>query len=145
VPSAEIPVGESADRGAAVRVLAGEALGKRAVIDTRTPIVYLDVELAPGASFTEPLPSDFNAFAYVVSGSGYFGAEKRPAQAHELLLFGSDGEAAFLEAPANASARALLIAGRPLGEPVARMGPFVMNTRAELVEAFEDFKSGRFG
>jgi hypothetical protein len=145
VPAARIPVGRSEDGRVSVRVIAGEALGAKAVIDTRTPIVYLDLELAAGARLAQPLPEDFNAFAYVISGRGLFGPQRESAGPHELVLFGSDGREALLEAPADSPLRALLIAGRPLGEPVARMGPFVMNTRAELVQAFEDFQSGRLG
>ena len=126
-------------------MIAGEALGARAVIDTRTPIAYFDVTLAPGAVLEQPLDADFNAFAYVVEGAGLFGGEKTPARPHELVLFRNDGPTARLEAGPDAPLRALLIAGRPLDEPVARAGPFVMNTRAEIVQAFEDFQQGRLG
>ncbi|MFY9551182.1 MAG: pirin family protein [Thermoanaerobaculia bacterium] len=145
VPASGIPVGRSEDGRVAVRVLAGEALGERAVIDTRTPIVYLDVSLEPGAAFTQPVPPDFNAFAYVVSGVGLFGADRRPARPHELVLFGNDGGEVRLEASPDAPLRALLVAGKPLDEPVARAGPFVMNTRAEILQAFDDFQTGRLG
>jgi len=145
MPAAAIPVGRSSDGSVTARVIAGEALGARAVIDTRTPIAYLDVTLAPGAVLEQPLPEDFNAFAYVVEGAGLFGAAKAPAGAHELVLFGNDGATARLEAGPGLPLRALVIAGRPLGEPVARAGPFVMNTRAEVVQAFEDFQQGRLG
>jgi quercetin 2,3-dioxygenase len=141
VPAAGIPE----DGRVVARVLAGEALGARAVIDTRTPIVYLDLRLEPGAAFEQPLPADFNAFAYVVEGAGRFGSDSVEASAHELVLFRNDGDAARIEASGGAALRVLLIGGRPLGEPVARAGPFVMNTRAEIVQAFEDFQSGRLG
>jgi len=95
--------------------------------------------------FEQPLPEDFHAFAYVVSGRGVFGRERAPARPHELILFKDDGASARIEAAEGEALRTLLIAGRPIGEPVARMGPFVMNTRAELVEAFQDFQSGRLG
>ena len=81
----------------------------------------------------------------MVEGSGLFGAERTPGRPHELVLFRNDGAVARLEAPADSSLRALLVAGRPLDEPVARAGPFVMNTRAEVVQAFEDFQAGRLG
>jgi redox-sensitive bicupin YhaK (pirin superfamily) len=145
VPAAGIPVGKSGDGAVTARVIAGEALGARAVIDTRTPITYLDLELAPGAVLEQPLAEDFNAFAYVVSGDGAFGSDKTSAQAHELVLFRNDGGSARIEASPGAPLRVLVIAGKPLGEPVARAGPFVMNTRAEVVQAFEDFQQGRLG
>jgi quercetin 2,3-dioxygenase len=145
IPAVRIPVGRSADERVTARVIAGGALGSKAVIDTRTPIVYLDLELAPGASHAQPLPEDYNAFAYVVDGRGLFGDERKAAEPHELVLFGKDGTEARLTASPDSPLRALLIAGRPLDEPVARMGPFVMNNRAELIQAYEDFQSGRLG
>src|SRR5215471_12243556 len=101
VPAAKIPVGRSADGKATVRVIAGESLGAHAVIDTRTPISYFDVELRPGGVLDQPLEPDHNAFAYVVSGAGLFGAERTPAKPHELVLFRNDGGVARLEAPAD--------------------------------------------
>ena len=145
IPAARIPVGRSADGTVVARVIAGGALGAEAVIDTRTPIVYLDLELSPDASHVQPIPEDFNAFAYVVEGEGLFGAEGRTAQPHELVMFGNGGADVRAAAAPGSKLRVLLIAGRPIGEPVARMGPFVMNTRAELIEAYEDFQSGRLG
>ncbi len=145
IPAAQIPVGRSADGRVTARVIAGEALGARAVIDTRTPIAYLDLSLEAGATHDQPLPEDFNAFAYVVEGRGSFGSEGTAARPHQLVLFGRDGDGVSLSAAPDSPLRVLLIAGRPIDEPVARMGPFVMNTRAELVEAYEDFQSGRLG
>jgi hypothetical protein len=145
VPAASIPVGRSADGNVTVRVIAGEALGAHAVIDTRTPISYFDVELRPGGVLEQPIAADHNALAYVVEGNGLFGEDGVPAKPHELVLFRNDGAAARLQAPAETPLRTLLVAGRPLDEPVARAGPFVMNTRAEIVQAFEDFQAGRLG
>jgi quercetin 2,3-dioxygenase len=145
IPAARIPVARSADGKVTVRVIAGEALGQSAVIETRTPIIYLDAELDAGAEFRQTVPKDFNAFAYVVEGRGLFGSERRIARPHDLVLFRNDGDSISLEAPADAKLRALLIGGAPLHEPVARYGPFVMNTRQQLIEAFEDFQSGRLG
>jgi redox-sensitive bicupin YhaK (pirin superfamily) len=145
ISSDRIPAATSEDGAVSVRVLAGEALGRRAVIDTRTPIVYLDLTLSAGAAFSQPIPAEFHAFAYVVEGTGLFGAEKTPAHPHELVLFRDDGEEARLEAGGGEPLRALLIAGQPIDEPVARAGPFVMNSRAEILQAFEDFQNGRMG
>ncbi|HEY4230602.1 MAG TPA: pirin family protein [Thermoanaerobaculia bacterium] len=145
IPAERIPEAASEDGAVTVRVLAGEALGKRAVIDTRTPITYLDVRLRPGAVFEQPLDAKLRAFVYVVEGSGEFGAGRTPAGQHELVLFRSDGERVRLAASGTEPLRALLIAGEPLDEPVARAGPFVMNTRAEVVQAFEDYQTGRLG
>jgi redox-sensitive bicupin YhaK (pirin superfamily) len=151
VPSARIPVATSADGLVRVKVIAGEALGARAVIDTRTPIAYLHFTLAPGASVVQPMPASYAAFAYLVSGSVTVGkgSPEKPAtlKEGELAVLGVDGGAASLSVEAGAStpAEVLLIGGEPLQEPIARYGPFVMNTRAEIIQAVEDFRSGKFG
>ncbi len=147
IPSAKIPIAQSADGRVKVKVIAGEALGKRAVIDTRTPIMYLHFTLQPGAKFKQPVPHDFSTFAYVVGGSGLFGADEKPAQRQQVVLFANDGEKISMKVPDNAPSPldVLLIAGVPLKEPVARYGPFVMNTREEINQALEDYRSGRMG
>src|SRR5262249_12908151 len=132
IPADRIPVARSQDGRVTARVIAGEALGKSAVIDTRTPISYLDLEVSPGAAFEQPLPPASPVFAYAVPGGGLSGRARTPPRPHELVLFADDGGWARIEAAEGEPLRALLIAGRPLDEPVARMGPFVMNTRAEL-------------
>jgi quercetin 2,3-dioxygenase len=145
IPAARIPVARGEGGAVTVRVLAGESLGQRAVIETRTPILYLDCELGPGATFAQAVPRDFNVFAYVVEGQGLFGPDRRKARRHELVLFRNDEDEVVFAAPSDSSLRTLVIGGVPLGEPVARYGPFVMNTRQELVQAFEDYQSGRLG
>jgi redox-sensitive bicupin YhaK (pirin superfamily) len=145
VPASRIPEVSTADGSVKVRVIAGEALGARAVIDTRTPILYLDAELQSGASFFQPVDPGFNVFAYVVDGTGSFGAEVSPAGNEDLVLFRNDGDGVSLAASPERPLRVLLVGGAPLGEPVARYGPFVMNTRNELIAAVDDFQNGRFG
>src|SRR5206468_1917694 len=99
-----------------------------------TPITYLHFTLQPGASVEQPIPAAYNAFAYVIDGSGAVGPNATPAGEGQLAVFARDGESVQLANPAGAKApfNLLLIGGAPLGEPVARYGPFVMNTRAEL-------------
>jgi len=147
IHSANIPVAETAGGRVKVKVIAGEALGKSAVIDTRTPIMYLHFTLQPGAEFTHPVPQDFNAFAYVVGGIGHFGADEKPAQREQVVLFANDGNKVSMKVPSNAPSPldVLLIAGAPLKEPVARYGPFVMNTDEEINQALDDYRSGRMG
>ncbi len=145
VAAERIPVARTEDGAVTVKVLAGEALGARAVIDTRTPIIYFDCDLRPGRTFSQPVPREYNAFVYVVEGVGTFGQNTRRAKAKELVLFENDGEKVVLAAAPKSPLRALLIAGLPLREPVARYGPFVMNTRSELLQAIEDYQSGRLG
>ncbi|MEO9363502.1 MAG: pirin family protein [Nitrososphaera sp.] len=144
VRSADIPVASAQD--ASVRVIAGEALGKKAVIDTRTPIMYLHFVLKPGAKVEQPVPQQYNAFAYVVEGEGDFGSNKR-AKRGQMAIFERDGDSVAISAPKDAASdlSVLLIGGVPLDEPVARYGPFVMNTQQEIYQAIEDYQQGRFG
>jgi len=144
VPSARIPVAAAPDGSARVKVIAGQALGARAVIDTRTPIFYLHVSLRPGARFTQPTPRAVNVFAYVLEGEGRFGPDGRAGAADQAVLFDGDGEEVSFVA-GSAPLELLLIGGVPLREPVARYGPFVMNTTQEIQQAIEDFRAGRMG
>jgi redox-sensitive bicupin YhaK (pirin superfamily) len=146
VPSAKIPVAKNADGSVQVKVIAGESMGARAAIDTRTPLMYLHFTLKPGAKVVQPVPQNYNAFAYIVGGRGLFGAEDKPAQRGQVVLFEKDGSEVSIKAPDSATnLDVLLIAGMPLGEPIARYGPFVMNTREEIYQAIEDYRSGRMG
>lgn len=109
--------------------------------------MYLHFTLQPGAKFAQPAPQDFNAFAYVVGGSGLFGADERPAQREQVVLFANDGDKVSMKVPDSATSPldVLLIAGAPLKEPVARYGPFVMNMNEEIDQALDDYRSGRMG
>jgi redox-sensitive bicupin YhaK (pirin superfamily) len=128
-------------------VIAGEAMGQHAVIETHTPIMYLHYSIEPGGVVTEALPAEYNAFAYLIDGAGLFGGASERANDGQMVMFAQDGEVIRIENPADAQTRldVLLIAGVPLNEPVARYGPFVMNTEREIRQAFEDFARGRMG
>jgi redox-sensitive bicupin YhaK (pirin superfamily) len=130
-----------------VRVIAGESLGARAVIETVTPIMYLHFTLQPGGHVSQPVPQDYNAFAYVIDGEGAFGIESERAGDGQMVLFAQDGDFVRIENPSDATAtlKVLLIAGVPLNELVARYGPFVMNTEGEIRQAIEDYRQGRMG
>jgi hypothetical protein len=143
VPSSKIPTAQSADERARVRVIAGEALGVRAVIDTHTPIVYQDWSLDDGADVTIPLPRDHQAFVYVFQGAARVGEDAREIKDGQLGLLG-EGDAVRLRG-VSGGGRLLLLAGVPLNEPVARYGPFVMNTEREIRDAFLDFRTGKMG
>jgi redox-sensitive bicupin YhaK (pirin superfamily) len=133
------------DGGARLRVIAGEAAGGRLAGPVEGLAVapkFLDVTLPAGAVVREAVPRGHTAFAYVDQGEVAFGAERTPVRAPGLVVFG-DGD--LVEAAAGAAGgRFLLAAARPLHEPVARYGPFVMNTRAEIEQTLEDLRSGRF-
>jgi hypothetical protein len=146
VPADKIPVAQN-DDGIRVKVIAGESMGKRAVIDTRTPIMYLHYTIQPGAKTVQIVPQNYNAFAYVIDGEGLFGNEQRPAQKEQVVLFEQNGNEVVIKAPDDAVSPldVLLIAGIPLGEPVARYGPFVMNTEGEIRQAILDYNNGRMG
>ena len=145
IPAARIPEARSPDGGVAVRVIAGEALGARAAIDTRTPIAYLHYTLRPGAETVQPVPAAWSAAAYVFGGAGRFGGTATAVRDGQLVVFAGDGEAVRLAADGDRPLEALLLAGIPLREPVARYGPFVMNTPGEIRQAMLDYESGRFG
>ena len=147
IPNSQIPKTTSADGLVSVSVIAGEAMGEKAVIQTRTPIIYLHYRIEPGGAAIQQVPGAYNAFAYVVEGEGFFGAEGERAGDGQMVLFAQDGDEVTIENPADANVtlEVLLIAGLPLNEPVARYGPFVMNTQAEIRQAIEDYRLGRMG
>jgi len=140
IPRDRIPDGRSPDGLAKVKVVAGEALGARAVIETRTPISYLHFTLEPGSRLEIPLPRDHAAYAYVFEGAARIG--DRAVKDGELAVLG-DGDA--VEIAASERAQLLLLSGVPLGEPVVQYGPFVMNTEAEIRQAILDYRAGRLG
>jgi redox-sensitive bicupin YhaK (pirin superfamily) len=139
--AAGIPTATSADGKATVTVIAGESLGTRATIDTRTPIMFLHVRLAAGARFEQRVPETYNTFAFVISGE--VAIADRVARENDAVIFGRDGHAVAIAT--ESGAELLLIGGVPLNEPVARYGPFVMNTSGEIRQAMIDYQSGRFG
>jgi redox-sensitive bicupin YhaK (pirin superfamily) len=146
IPSARLPERASDDGLAKVRLLAGEALGGKAVIETRTPVLLHDWTLSPGARVEVPVPAEFQVFAYVFGGSVRAGPQAREVRNGQAALFGP-GDVVSLSVPkeARGPARLLLLGGVPLREPVARYGPFVMNSPEEIQQAIVDFQAGRLG
>jgi redox-sensitive bicupin YhaK (pirin superfamily) len=147
ITGSNIPKATSGDGLVTVNVIAGEAMGKQAVIETRTPIIYLHYTIEPGGSVSQRVPVEYNAFAYLVDGEGRFGAQGERAGDGQMVMFAQDGELVRIEnvADAKKALDVLLIAGVPLNEPLARYGPFVMNTKEEIHQAFEDYRNGRMG
>jgi quercetin 2,3-dioxygenase len=145
----EVGLLASDDAGSLVRVIAGSLSGRSGPGDTYTPMTMLHVTVSPGARVDLPWDPTFNALVYVLAGDGTVGAEQRPISTGQLAVFG-EGDALRISAAPTQESRspsldALVLGGRPIGEPVAWYGPFVMNTRDELVQAFDDYEAGRLG
>ena len=140
IPPERVPEVTTAE-GARVRVLAGEAAGRTGPVEgIATRPLYLDVALPAGVRFVQPVPAGHNAFMYVFEGAGRFGGERVEAGHLGVLGPGDRVEAAAEGGPV----RFLLLAAQPIGEPIARLGPFVMNTREELMQAMHAYQSGSF-
>ncbi len=145
----EVALVSSADGGALVRVIAGEVAGHAGPGSTYTPMTLVHATLSPGARLSVPWRADYNALLYVLAGQGTVGAERRPVETGQLAVFGPGDALAMDAAPVqerrSPNLDVLILGGRPIREPVAWMGPFVMNTRAEVIQAFEDYQAGRLG
>ena len=145
----DIALATSSDGGALVRVLAGTVAGHTGPGRSQSPISIVHATLAPGARIELPWRADFNALAYALSGSGHVGAAGQPINGGQLAVLGKGDhitlEAAASQSVATPSLEVLLLGGTPLREPVFAYGPFVMNTRAEVVQAIEDYQAGKLG
>jgi len=145
----KVGLATSADGGAVIRVIAGAAAGHDGPGITHTPITMVHATLSPGARVRIPWRPDFNALAYVLAGRGSAGPERAPVGEGQLAVFGA-GDTIVLEGSSTRDGRSpslevLLLGGQPIREPVVQYGPFVMNTKAQIMEAFEDFEAGRLG
>jgi redox-sensitive bicupin YhaK (pirin superfamily) len=147
IPSARLPMPRSNDGRVAVKVIAGEALGENAVIETRIPITFLHLVLQSGGTIEIPIATGQTVFAYVIEGTGSAGLIDRTVREGQLVQFADDGDAVALRGPVGneSPASILLLAGSPLHEPVARYGPFVMNTPQEINQAIADYQNGTMG
>jgi quercetin 2,3-dioxygenase len=149
IRAGQVALLSSADGGALLRVIAGELAGHSGPGITHTPITLVHATVAPGAQARLPWRRDFNALGYVLAGSGTAGPQQRPVRMGQLAVFGP-GDAITFAASQRPDGPAqgldlLLLGGQPIREPIAAYGPFVMNTRDELVRAFEDYQAGRLG
>lgn len=141
----ELPVRQG--EGFEVRVYSGSSGDAVAKTSNHVPVTMVTMKLDPGASFTQDVPGWYNAFAYVIAGSGNFGVRRTRARAGQVVWFDNADAWAPSEITVEAGdegLRAVLFAGEPLGEPVAARGPFVMNTLAELQQAYSDYRDGKF-
>ncbi len=134
----------SPDGGALVRLIAGDLAGHHGPGSTYTPITIVHATVQPGAEVDLPWRADYNGLVYVLSGAGTVGAERRPIRSGQLAVLGA-GDTIRVAGHPSQELDVYIMGGRPIREPVAHYGPFVMNTRAELIKAFEDFQAGRLG
>ena len=154
ITGGDLALATTADGGAVVRVIAGDLAGITGPGSTHTPITYAHASVHPGAELSVPWNPAFNALAYVLGGDATVGDEQRPVGPHSLVVFGpgdtvrlraADTQATHPEHCPTGQLEVLVLGGLPLREPIAHYGPFVMNTRAQLVEAIDDFNAGRMG
>src|SRR5215204_208578 len=155
IPQSKIPTGTSENGNVIVKLIAGEALGSKAVIDTITPIMYMHFKLESGSTIVQPIPKDYNVFAYVIKGKGIFelsnnnnnNNNNKIIERGNLVIFDKNGKEVYIKAVEDSKIplELLLIGGIPIREPIARYGPFVMNTQQEIYEAIEDYRNGQLG
>jgi hypothetical protein len=149
IRAGEVGLLSSPDGGALVRVIAGDVGENQGPGSTHTPIALVHATVSPGASLSLPWRPDFNALVYALSGSGTVGPDRRPLAAGQLAVLGP-GDVVTVAASASGDRRTpeldvLVLGGQPIREPVVAHGPFVMNTRAEIIQAIDDFQAGRLG
>jgi redox-sensitive bicupin YhaK (pirin superfamily) len=153
IRSAQVGLTTTSDAGVLVRVIAGTVDGAEAPVagpgSTYTPMALVHATLEPGSRLELPWDPEFNALAYVLNGSGHVGTDRRPLRQGQAVLFGA-GDFITIEADATQESRSpkldvVVVGGRPIREPLAWAGPFVMNTKAEVLQAYEDFQKGHFG
>ncbi len=146
VPSEKMPIVKLPKNSGQVKVIAGRAYNVSSVINTKIPIQYLHFSLNPGSRITHLLQNNHRVFTYIISGEGLFGKDEILGKRGNVVLFKSDGDSIEIKSSSNNTEplQFLLIAGIPLNEPIARYGPFVMNTQEEIYRAIEDLRNGKF-
>ena len=149
IRSGQVGLATTADAGVLVRIIAGEVDGVAGPGSTYTPMALVHATLEPGSRLELPWNPEFNALAYVLNGKGTVGSDARPLHTGQAAAFGA-GDFLTIQADESQESRSpkldvVVVGGRPIREPLAWAGPFVMNTKAEVLQAYEDFQHGRFG
>ena len=145
----QVQVVTTPDAGAVLRIIAGDLGGFIGPGSTHSPMTMMHASLAPGSQTVLPWPKDFNCLVYVLGGRGSVGPDRRPVETGNLAVL-TDGDGFSVTASERQDTRTLgmellFLGGRPIGEPVAWAGPFVMNSEAEVRRAFDDFQAGKLG
>jgi quercetin 2,3-dioxygenase len=149
IPRSKIPTVTTEDGNVIVKLIAGESLGSKAVVDTITPIMYMHFKLESGSSIVQPIPKEYNVFAYIIKGKGIVERKNnnKIIERGNLVIFDKYGKEVYIKAVEDSKIplELLLIGGIPIREPIARYGPFVMNTQQEIYQAIEDYRNGQLG
>jgi redox-sensitive bicupin YhaK (pirin superfamily) len=149
IPRSKIPTVTTEDGNVIVKLIAGESLGSKAVVDTITPIMYMHFKLESGSSIVQPIPKEYNVFAYIIKGKGIVERKNnnKIIERGNLVIFDKYGKEVYIKAVKDSKIplELLLIGGIRIREPIARYGPFVMNTQQEIYEAIEDYRNGQLG
>ena len=153
IPRSKIPTVTTEDGNVIVKLIAGESLGSKAVVDTITPIMYMHFKLESGSSIVQPIPKEYNVFAYIIKGKGIVERNNNNKNNNKiiergnLVIFDKYGKEVYIKAVEDSKIplELLLIGGIPIREPIARYGPFVMNTQQEIYEAIENYRNGQLG
>eukprot|EP00761_Pharyngomonas_kirbyi_P013848 gb/GECH01013877.1/.p1 GENE.gb/GECH01013877.1/~~gb/GECH01013877.1/.p1 ORF type:complete len:277 (+),score=80.03 gb/GECH01013877.1/:1-831(+) len=137
------------DQGNTFKVIAGDSHGVTSPVKLYVDVKYIDITIKAAQFAKEVVPGEHQGFIYLLSGSGVFGKERTDAKEKEILVFGEDGSTKERDLPIensseNEDLRCVLVSGKPIKEQVAKYGPFVMNTQEEIMQAFSDFRSGKF-
>lgn len=144
-PPEKIPVIQLPDGVGTMKIIAGQYLGTKAYIETRTPITYLDVHIKAGKRLDAEIPQGQNCFIYVWNGSGHLGSEGKKAKMGDVALLDENGKSFTMSASDEEDMKVMIAAGVPINEPIARYGPFVMNTQEQIYQAFADYQNGKLG
>ena len=142
--SDRVPTASSSNGNVNVKVIAGESMGVSSSVSTHTPIFYLDVNMNPNETWSQSLPHSYSGFIYTLQGSAKFGSNQEKADERTALVLSKEGDSISITTEIS-SCRFLILAGQPLNEPIVQHGPFVMNTREEIMQAILDYQTASNG